>query len=339
MTTDLLHNRYRIERELGWGGFATTYLATDLDTQQTCVVKELSIRKVRDWKSVELFEREAKILKNLNHSRIPAYFDHFTIETERDYNFYLVEAYVEGKTLAEWVESGRHFTEAEVIEIAWRITETLEYLHGFSPPIIHRDLKPTNIILNAAGEVFLIDFGAVRDTLTIAGGSTMVGTFGYMPPEQLDGLAVPASDLYALGTLLIYLLSHKEPSKMEKRRLQLYFQPHVRVSPALEQVLLHLIEPDWRSRYASATDLKRDLHRLQQNELPQVMTTAALDTERYAQRKWLVFGSVMAASGVAWVVLLATLLPQLPFYITYAPILGVIGLLMLFIVLIIGGSS
>ena len=78
----LLNNRYEIKEVLGHGGFATTYLALDTETQEKCAIKCLSFRKIKEWKTWELFEREAKILKALDHPQIPSYLDFFTLETE-----------------------------------------------------------------------------------------------------------------------------------------------------------------------------------------------------------------------------------------------------------------
>ena len=100
------------------------------------------------------------------------------------------------------------------------VDEYLAYLHELRPPIIHRDVKPGNIVLAPDGEAWLVDFGAVRDRIlheirTEGEGATIVGTYGYMPYEQFQGRALPASDVYALGMTLVFLLSHKEPHEIE----------------------------------------------------------------------------------------------------------------------------
>jgi serine/threonine protein kinase len=269
----LLNERYEIKEVLGRGGFATKYLAVDTKTQQQCAIKCLSFRKIKEWKTLELFEREARVLKNLDHPQIPNYIDFFTIETEHDVEIYLVQEYVEGKSLAQFVREGKHFTEKEVIKIALGITRILEYLHGFSPPIIHCDIKPNNIILNQYNRAFLIDFGAVRekiyDDLQPSGGvPTIVGTFGYMSSEQAEGRAVPASDIYSLGMTLIHVLSHKDPSQMEKYGLRLDFRPHVNVSRGFAKILERMIEPDWQQRYQLASDLRCDLEKLFSGKRP-----------------------------------------------------------------------
>src|SRR5690606_21635321 len=156
------HGRYRLERLLGQGGFARTYLARDQRTGSACAIKELSLKAAEDWKAVELFEREAKVLSQLQHADIPRFVDSFTVDSPTDLHFYLVQEYIAGKNLKEWVRSGRHFTAWETIKLAIRLCSILEYLHGLSPPLIHRDLKPSNVILGDDGSLHLIDFGSVR---------------------------------------------------------------------------------------------------------------------------------------------------------------------------------
>ncbi len=264
---ELLNQRYEIKRILGQGGFATTYLAVDTQTDQQCAIKCLSFRKVEDWKTWELFEREANILKHLDHPLIPDYLDFFTIETEQDVEIYLVQEYIDGKSLAQLVQERKHFSEPEAVRLALKIVRILEYLHTLSPPIIHRDIKPGNVALTNDNNVYLMDFGAVKDTLSsdyskTFGVPTIIGTYGYMPLEQFEGRALPASDIYSLGMTLIYLLSHKEPGDMEKKGLQLDFRPHVNISENFASVLDKMITPDWTKRYQTASAVKTDLERV-----------------------------------------------------------------------------
>ncbi|MCP4401378.1 MAG: serine/threonine protein kinase [bacterium] len=263
----LLKQRYEIKEILGRGGFATTSLALDTQNGQLCAIKCLSFRKLEDWKTWELFEREAKILKHLDHPQIPAYLDFFTQESEQDVEIYLVQEYIEGKSLAQLVQEGKHFTETESIRLALELLRILEYLHTLSPPIIHRDIKPGNVALSKDRKVYLIDFGAVKDSLSSdyarsSGVPTVVGSYGYMPLEQFEGRALPASDIYSLGMTLINLLSGKEPGAMEKKGLELDFRPHVNISDPFAKVLAKMIAPDCAKRYQNASQLKQALEAL-----------------------------------------------------------------------------
>jgi hypothetical protein len=140
--------------------------------------------------------------------------------------------------------------------IATQLLEILVYLQQLTPPVIHRDIKPQNIIRYDNGRVFLVDFGAVQDVYhnTLTGGSTVVGTYGYMAPEQFRGRAVLATDLYALGATLISLLTQKSPTDLPHRKLKIDFRPHVKVSKQLADWLERMIEPVAEDRFLSAEE-------------------------------------------------------------------------------------
>ncbi|WP_366944788.1 protein kinase [Chamaesiphon sp. GL140_3_metabinner_50] len=130
----------------------------------------------------------------------------------------------------------------------------LQYLHHQSPPLIHRDLKPHNIIRDDNGRVFLVDFGAVQNVYnnTLLKGSTVAGTYGYMAPEQFRGAAVPASDLYGLGAIILYLLTHRSPADLPQERLKLNFRSHVNISHHFADWLETMLEPATSARFSSA---------------------------------------------------------------------------------------
>ena len=151
---------------------------------------------------------------------------------------------------------GWHPTEAEVKQVAIQILEILSYLHQLNPPIIHRDIKPENLILQSDGKIFLVDFGAVQDIYrqTISFSGTFVGTIGYMPPEQLQGKAYCASDLYSLGGTLLYLLTHRSPDELPQKRMKIDFRSCVKISPEFADWLEVILEPMWEDRFQSATE-------------------------------------------------------------------------------------
>jgi eukaryotic-like serine/threonine-protein kinase len=254
-TISTLENRYRIIDLLGEGGSGKTYRAFDDENQTEVAVKVLSLRGIGDWKTLELFDREAKILAQLEHPAIPRYLDSFQTEIAGEEAFCLVQKLAPGRTLNSWIESGYAFDTIELREIAAQILEILIYLQTFTPPIIHRDIKPQNLLWSESGKIYLVDFGAVRDTyhLTITGGSTIVGTYGYMAPEQFRGQAVLATDLYGLGTTLLYLISGQDPADLPVNQMKIDYRERVKVSPDFASWLDGLLEPIPEDRYHNAT--------------------------------------------------------------------------------------
>ncbi|MEG4809998.1 ankyrin repeat domain-containing protein [Microcoleus sp. F8-D3] len=259
-----LVKHYQIKKPLGEGGSSTTYEAVDLKTNQRVALKALSLQKMNDWKVLELFEREAKVLSKLNHPGIPRYLDYFYVDTPDNRCFYIVQELAQGQSLASLVENGWHASESEIQRIAAQILEILVYLHSQTPPVIHRDIKPENIVLKSPIDshkqkdwsVCLVDFGAVQNTYynTLMRGSTVVGTYGYMAPEQCLGQAVPATDLYGLGATLLYLLTHRSPAELPTNILEKDFRSQIQISSAFAGWLEKAIAPDLENRFRSAQE-------------------------------------------------------------------------------------
>ncbi|HEY9664171.1 MAG TPA: serine/threonine-protein kinase, partial [Allocoleopsis sp.] len=218
-----LHGRYQIRRQLSRKAGRRSLLAYDLQTQTQVVVKLLTLGNEFEWNDLKLFEREAETLKSLAHPAIPRYLDYFELDLSNSKGFALVQSYIEGQSLEDFVKVGRTFNEAEIKQIARALLDILVYLHGFSPPVIHRDIKPSNVLMgdrsaHSVGQVYLVDFGSVQTLAAQEGGTvTVVGTYGYMPPEQFGGRTVPASDLYSLGATLIYLTTSTHPADLPQK--------------------------------------------------------------------------------------------------------------------------
>jgi hypothetical protein len=258
---DIIAQRYRLVAPLGQGAFGTTYEAEDLTNYQRVAIKALSLSQLTDWKSLDLFEREARVLANLNHPAIPKYLDYFHEDTAEDYQFYLVQELVVGESLADLVKKGWHGNEAEIKKIAVQVLEILNYLHSLNPSVIHRDIKPQNIIRRSDGQVYLVDFGAVQDDYrqSLIRGGTFVGTLGYMPPEQFRGQIFFASDLYALGATLIFLLTHRSPADLPQCRMKIDFRSRVQISPEFADWLEKMLEPAAEDRFKSAVEALKAL--------------------------------------------------------------------------------
>jgi serine/threonine protein kinase len=260
---------YQIEKELGQGGFATSWLARDTRSKQLCVLKKSIWRKWTPGKVWSCLNANVKHSNTSNIRGIPRFIAAWSHEgnEEQAPEAVLVQEYIPGKNLQQWLEDGRRFTETEALELALQMCEILSYLHGFSPPVIHRDIKPGNVILDDKQRLFLIDFGAVKQTLTNQSQSvTMIGTFGYMPLEQMEGKSLPASDLYSLGATLGLSFKRGAPRQSWSEKTSNWISSHTQLSNKFNQILDTLLEPDLNKRYANVAELQADLLKLKQKK-------------------------------------------------------------------------
>lgn len=253
----VLVDRYQVKSLLGRQTGRRTFLARDLQTEQSVVLKLLLFGPDFTWDDLKLFEREAEVLKSLNLSTIPKYLDCFDVDTELGKGFVLVQTYIQAKSLQNWLDAGRTFSEAELILIAKQLLAILDYLHNRQPPVIHRDIKPSNILLadrsgNSPGQVYLVDFGSVKTAPNVST-ITIVGTYGYMPPEQFGGQTTPASDLYALGATIICLATGQHPSELPHRDMRIDFVDLVNLSPHMTEWLQSMTATSVDSRLNSAS--------------------------------------------------------------------------------------
>lgn len=248
-----LPDRYRAVRLLGEGGSARTFLCDDAQAGRQVALKELRVEHLESWKHLELFEREARVLAALRHHGIPEVFDSFErADAQGRKALYLVQEYVEGSSLRERIEKGPLLGELEVVELTLALLDVLDYLHGRAPPVYHRDIKPSNVILRPGGHPALIDFGGVCFGWRPDGGTTVVGTYGYMAPEQLMGQVGPRSDLYSLGATLLHLVTGQPPSAFSSDAGRLEVPAELPVRPALRRLLGALLEPAPRDRPQTA---------------------------------------------------------------------------------------
>lgn len=262
----ILHKRYQLQELLKSSFNRQTWLAVDLATShQLVVIKLLLFNNLLQWEEHKLFDREAQVLKQMNHLQVPEFIDYFSIEiqssdrqkytfssTDTTLWFCLVQKYIPGYSLRELLAQGKQFSEQQAKDIARSVLNILIYLHGLKPQLLHRDIKPSNIICGEDGQVYLVDFGTVnRLNQSTEETFTIVGSYGYTPIEQFSGKAVPASDLYALGATLIHLLTGIMPADLPQQNLQIQF-PDIGLSLATRSWLSRLVEPAVEKRFATA---------------------------------------------------------------------------------------
>ncbi|MBD2256220.1 serine/threonine-protein kinase [Pseudanabaena sp. FACHB-2040] len=268
-TGQLFRERYRILRVLGRGGFGVTFLAQDasLPGSPLCVIKQLC-PKTRNEMSLARarvrFVREARILAKLGgHSQIPQLLDYFTAKED----FYLVQEFVQGETLAQEVRRSGRQSENQVKHFLREILPVLKFIHRHR--IIHRDIKPPNIIrCQEDNRLVLIDFGAVRELLSEGEEGSFqspvtqfVGTPGFAPPEQQTLRPIYASDIYALGMTCLYLLTAKVPFEfdVDTRTCEVRWEHTVTLSPHFAKVLRKMVQPALDQRYQTVEELERAL--------------------------------------------------------------------------------
>ena len=252
---DLVAGRYRVVKALGRGSFGHTYLAIDTAAgDREVALKQLHTEGEHGWKAFELFEREAAALRSLRHHGIPEIFDHQRETADGVVIAYLVMEYIAGTTLEQRIEERAGLDASALLRLTLGLLDILEYLHARVPPVLHRDIKPANVILRPNGAPALVDFGAVRTVFRTAqeGGSTVVGTFGYMPFEQYMGQASPASDLYALAATLLHLITGRGPSEFATGDGVIAVPADLPGGPVLREVLARLLAPSASARYPSA---------------------------------------------------------------------------------------
>jgi serine/threonine protein kinase len=277
---------YEIQSLLGAGGMGEVYRARDTRLDRTVAIKVLP-QGVTDTPEVrQRFEREARAVSSLNHPHICALYD----VGNQDGIEYLVMEYIEGETLAKRLESGPLAT-ADLLRYAIEVADALDRAHRQG--VIHRDLKPGNIMLTKSGAK-LLDFGLAKatapplagdfsssptvsrpligkaqtDALTAQG--TIVGTYQYMSPEQLEGGEADArSDIFSFGSVLYEMATAKKAfaakstasliAAILKEQPKPISELQPMAPPALERVVKTCLEKDPDERWQNAGDLKREL--------------------------------------------------------------------------------
>jgi predicted Ser/Thr protein kinase len=261
----LANGRYEITGTIGTGGQGIAYLGRlnlehyeGLHFEQNVVLKEfvlpyhagLSVCK----KALEHIQKEAELLRSLEHPRIVKFVDLFV----EDQRAYFVLQHIEGKSLRHIVDEQGAFSEEQVANLADQMCEILLHLHAQNPPILHRDFTPENLILNSYGDLYLIDFNVAQQMQSTAT-RTVVGKHSYVPPEQFRGKATIQSDLYAMGATMFFLLTGKEPEPITVAHPR---QLRPEVSPEMDTIVAQATAPDCDIRYKSAHDIMAELQTL-----------------------------------------------------------------------------
>lgn len=283
----ILAGRYKIESTIGEGGMSRVWRAMDMNTGKAVAVKVLREEFREDETFVRRFEREAQAASRMTHPNIANLLD---VGLEEDGTRYLVIEYVSGRTLKQFIQESGAIRPETAAQIIIRVLAAVQHAHQNG--VIHRDIKPQNILIDKEGTVKVADFGIARvaNAQTMSqDDETVMGSVYYFSPEQAKGAAVDEkSDLYSVGVVLYEMLTGQvpftgdTPVAIAMKHLQEEPVPpskiNAAVSPALDFVVEHAMEKRPRRRYASASDMLRDVRLALEH--PDTILAARAEAER-----------------------------------------------------------
>src|SRR3954454_22286 len=254
-----LVGKYKILQSIGSGGFGTVYLAED-----TWIDKKVAL-KVPHKQALDFSEllREPRLLASLNHPNIVT-----ILTAERQDNiFFIVMEFVPGETLETIIARDGPLDVARALDYPCQIANAVDHAHRHG--VLHRDLRPSNVLVTDRGLLKVADFGTSRFLEIAAHGTTVIGSPPYMAPEQFQGKAVFASDLYSVGVTMYQMLTgvlpYDTPSPADLDRLmtgELLTAPRLKnpkVPKAINDIVLKALAPDVHARYQRAGELLDDV--------------------------------------------------------------------------------
>ena len=264
----IVDERYYLIKELGHGGYATVFLATDMVTSQLVAVKVVECNE-KDSKKLAMFNQEAMTMAAISNLHVAKVFASGTY----DGNPYLIMEYVHGRSLKDIIRENGFLLIDEVYSYTMQIIDGLEAIHSLN--IIHRDIKPNNIIKKSDGTIVLIDFGTAfiyesDINLYQEDGKTIIGTVHYMAPELVKyPQGTIQTDIYALGITIFEMFTGKYPFNSQDRLevVKMHLKnpfPSIRkiipnITVDFENIIYKCCDKDPDKRYANVNELRIDL--------------------------------------------------------------------------------
>lgn len=255
----ILDGKYEIWKEVGRGGMSIVYLARDNRLNKQWAVKEIKNDGSKSTRTLlKGLEREANILKNVDHPVLPRIVDIINQEG----TIYVVMDFIEGTTISDRLKKEGAQPQETVIEWGLQLASALDYLHNMNPPVIYRDMKPSNVMIKPEGGVKLIDFGTAKEYIVENNAdTTALGTRGYAAPEQFgdkQGRGIyntdARTDIYNLGATLYHIVTGMNPCEppYEIRPIREW---NPALSSGLEKIILKCTQADPNDRYQNCTEL------------------------------------------------------------------------------------
>jgi len=299
---------YRVEALLGAGGMGAVYKGTDIRLQRPVAVKILPPDRFASAAPRQRFLQEARTASALNHPGIVTVYDIGTAEGLD----YIVQEFVPGTPL-DRVLAQRRLQPSEAFDYAQQVAGALAAAHAAS--IVHRDIKPANLILTPDNQIKILDFGLAtyqeltgkqEEHLHLTQPGAILGTVGYMSPEQAEGGRVDAcADLFSLGVVLYEMLSGRRPFDRPSQAATLQAIVHENAPPLRpdwDAVLGKALAKDPRERYQGVADFALDLQRLSEDPSRIAYNARTLAREKRRRRVWRA-----VAAGVAVVLVLSVI--------------------------------
>ena len=255
----VLDEKYEILAEVGRGGMSIVYLARDKRLNKQWAVKEIKNDGKKSAKTLlKGLEREANILKNVDHPVLPRIVDIIN----QDGTIYVVMDYIEGDTIQDRLKKEGAQPQELVVEWGLQLASALDYLHNMNPPVIYRDMKPSNVMIKPEGGVKLIDFGTAKEyEIENNADTTALGTRGYAAPEQFGdskGRGIyntdARTDIYNLGATLYHIVTGKNPCE-PPYEIKPIREWNPTLSSGLEKIILKCTQADPNDRYQNCTEL------------------------------------------------------------------------------------
>lgn len=262
-------SHYKLLEVIGFGGMGKVFKAIDISTKKTVAVKVINPQLTKDEENKKRLSSEGRLLSSINHPNIVKVFE--VSETEK--HTFIAMEYLEGGTLHDVIQHKYPFTLKEFEEIVLQICDGLHFIH--SKEIIHRDLKSQNIMFDNKNKIRIMDFGLSKSPLvsTMTSLGTVVGTLGYVAPEQVTSIDVDKrTDLFSLGVILYQMLTNELPFTGENEIALIHSIFNTTpVNPStknqycpkeIDKVILKLLSKEPSDRYSNVEEFKSEIIRI-----------------------------------------------------------------------------